>query len=108
MRTALALAFLFVSCTPNQPRVAPAPAAETVMAGQKLFHQHCAMCHGVAAVGTRYAPDLHAPEVQAMDPDALFVFVTNGDLRNGMPAWARLTDERRWQLVAYLKSLRTR
>jgi hypothetical protein len=36
---------------------------------------------------------------------ALFSFITNGDLKRGMPAWSRLPDERRWQIVAFLKSL---
>jgi len=38
---------------------------------------------------------------------ALFWFL-NGNLKHGMPpSWSRLPDERRWQLVSYLKSLAT-
>jgi hypothetical protein len=37
--------------------------------------------------------------------DALFNFLTNGDLRHGMPSWSRLPEQRRWQIVTYLKSL---
>jgi len=37
---------------------------------------------------------------------ALFWFLY-GNLKHGMPSWSRLPDERRWQLVSYLKSLAT-
>jgi len=106
MRKALALLLLTaVSCMPQRVVTSPDP-TETAMAGQKLFRQHCSGCHGMDAKGTHYAPPLRSNEVAAMDTDALFRFVTNGDLRRGMPSWSRLPDERRWQIVAYLKSLR--
>jgi hypothetical protein len=41
-----------------------------------------------------------------MMPDAALVqFLTDGDLRKGMPSWSRLPEERRLQLVRYIKSL---
>jgi mono/diheme cytochrome c family protein len=94
------------SCMP-QRTVVMRPDANAALAGQKLFRQHCSGCHGAEAAGTRYAPTLHSDEVMAMDDQALFRFVTNGDLRRGMPSWSRLPDERRWQIVAYIKSLHT-
>jgi mono/diheme cytochrome c family protein len=106
MRKAFALLLLTaVSCMPQRVVTRPDPAT-TTLAGQKLFRQHCSGCHGSEGMGTRYAPPLRSDEVAAMDTDALFRFVTNGDLRRGMPSWSRLPDERRWQIVAYLKSLR--
>jgi mono/diheme cytochrome c family protein len=89
-----------------QQRLTTEPQRADVAAGQKLFEQHCAACHGAEATGTKYAPDLSA--VHSMDSAYLFRFVTNGDLRHGMPAWSRLPDQRRWQIVAYLKSLSAR
>jgi len=108
MKRTLTLFLLTVaSCMPHRVATRPEPAA-SAMAGRKLFRQHCSGCHGAEGTGTRYAPALQSDRVQAMDADALFHFVTNGDLRRGMPAWSRLPDERRWQIVAYLKSLRAR
>jgi mono/diheme cytochrome c family protein len=79
--------------------------ADAVRAGAKLFRQHCAECHHTNAEGGDDAPSLRAAHVQAAPPGALFWFVTNGDLRRGMPSWSRLPAERRWQLVSYLQSL---
>jgi len=90
---------------PSQP--APREASSEIRAGGKLFAQHCASCHGVNATGSR-APSLHTPSVQSMPDAALVQFLTDGDLPKGMPSWSRLPEERRWQLVRYLKSLSDR
>jgi glucose/arabinose dehydrogenase len=37
----------------------------------------------------------------------VFWYVTRGDINNGMPSWAKLSEEQRWQVVAYVKSLGT-
>ncbi|HEX2710703.1 MAG TPA: c-type cytochrome [Candidatus Acidoferrales bacterium] len=79
--------------------------AEAVTAGRKLFRRHCAVCHGFAGRGQGTAPNLHSTIVQRVSPGALFWFLKNGNLREGMPSWSRLPDERLWQLVSYLKAL---
>jgi mono/diheme cytochrome c family protein len=76
-----------------------------VRAGGKLFRYHCAECHGGDANGSRFAPTLRSRSVQGADAGALFWFLTNGDLKRGMPSWSRLPEQRRWQLVSYLKLL---
>ncbi len=78
---------------------------EAVLAGRSLFERHCASCHGAGGRGGRAAPALDTEVVNGAPAGDLFWFVTNGDLRAGMPAWSRLPEARRWQLVAYLKSL---
>jgi mono/diheme cytochrome c family protein len=45
--------------------------------------------------------------VQAKSPAELVEFLRNGNLWKGMPSWAGLPEERRWQIVAYIKTLRT-
>jgi mono/diheme cytochrome c family protein len=109
----LAIRLIFVACAtactvapPSQP--APREASLEIRAGGKLFAQHCASCHGVNATGGRRAPSLHSPSVQTMPDTALVQFLTDGDLLKGMPSWSRLPEERRWQLVRYLKSLSDR
>jgi len=81
--------------------------ADAVLAGGKLFRHHCAECHGPAGGGSEHAPSLRSPLIKETAPGVLFWFLTNGNLKHGMPSWSRLPDERRWQLVSYLKSLAT-
>lgn len=79
--------------------------AHALAAGQKLFEQHCATCHGNNAAGGRKGPSLRAPEVRSATPGALFWILTNGVVRRGMPVWSKLPEQQRWQIVSYLKSL---
>ena len=79
---------------------------EAVLAGQKLFKRYCAECHGPEGRGQDKAPNLHSTTIQNASPGALFWFLKNGNLRKGMPSWSRLPDQRLWQLVSYLRSLR--
>ena len=81
---------------------------EAIAAGRLLFADHCAECHGEAALGgtgRKKGPNLRAPEVQNATPGAIFWLLTNGVVRKGMPVWSKLPEPQRWQLVRYLKSL---
>jgi mono/diheme cytochrome c family protein len=78
--------------------------ADGIAAGEKLFHQHCAECHGDDAKGA-HGPNLRSPGVQNATPGELAWLLWNGNLAHGMPPWAGIPEERRWQIVAYLKSL---
>jgi len=78
---------------------------EAVGAGRKLYGAQCARCHGERGEGVGRAPSLLSEAVRHASAGALFWFLTNGDLRRGMPAWSRLSEPRRWQIVAYLRSL---
>lgn len=79
---------------------------DAVLAGAKLYQRHCAKCHGDDATGSEDAPSLRGPLVQNASPGALFWFLKNGNMRSGMPSWSGLPEQRRWQLVSYLKSLK--
>ena len=74
-------------------------------AGQKLFRHECASCHGQSAEGTQIAPALVAPTLSQSSSGALFWVLRNGNLRRGMPSFAHLPDQQRWQIVTYLKTL---
>ena len=78
---------------------------EAVLAGRKLYRQHCAECHGADGSGGEKAPDLHSEEIRKASAGRLFWFLKNGDLDAGMPAWSKLPDQRLWQLVSYLKTI---
>ena len=79
--------------------------AEAVAAGKLLFADHCAECHGDDAKGGRKAPSLRVSDVQNATPGTLFWLLTNGVVRKKMPAWSKLPEPQRWQLVRFLKSL---
>jgi mono/diheme cytochrome c family protein len=48
---------------------------------------------------------LASPIVREAEPGKLFWILRNGSLRHGMPSFAHLPEEQRWQIVMYLKSL---
>ncbi len=75
-------------------------------AGRQLYRQRCAACHGQNAQGMGNVPSLASGATQAAQPGEIFWFITHGDVANGMPAWASLPAQQRWQIVAYLKLLR--
>lgn len=78
---------------------------DAIQAGAKLFRQHCAECHGEDARGIGRAVDLHSAGVQKATSGELAWFLGTGNLAAGMPSWSGLPEQRRWQIVAYLKTL---
>ncbi len=80
--------------------------AGSIAAGEKLFRQHCAECHGEDALGRGRAANLRSSGVQNATPGELAWFLRNGNLAHGMPPWAGIPEQRRWQIITYLKSLR--
>lgn len=100
--------FAAIHKVPEKARVRSNPMAgdaEAVAAGQKLYVEHCAECHGPAAEGGVKAPSLRAVEVHDAAPGTLFWIVSNGVIRRGMPAWSKLPEPERWQIVSFLESL---
>ena len=91
----------------------PQTGPQDVQAGNTLFAVNCTMCHGADGKGTgavaAYFPpkpaDLTSPQVQQLRDGEIFWAITNGFGR--MPAFRRpLTDTQRWQLVAYVRTLK--
>jgi cytochrome c oxidase cbb3-type subunit 2 len=98
-----------LSKAPASARSRPNPFAgqpDAIAAGRKLYVQHCAQCHGADARGLERAVDLHLDAVKNAPPGVLFWAIQNGRLRKGMPSWSSLPDERLWQLVSYLQTLK--
>lgn len=75
--------------------------------GAKLFSTNCSACHGVGGKGTGNIPALSNGPTQSAPEGAVFWFITTGSVNNGMPSWAQLPESQRWEIVTYLKSLRT-
>ena len=74
-------------------------------AGEKLFRRECAECHGLDAAGAGKALPLKVPVVTDAPPGAIFWVLRNGSLYRGMPSFAALPDQQRWQIVTYLQTL---
>ena len=72
--------------------------------GGQIYAVNCAKCHGGQGQGTGNIPALKEGPAQAASEGELFWFVTQGDAANGMPAWASLSEQGRWQIVAYMKA----
>jgi glucose/arabinose dehydrogenase/cytochrome c553 len=72
--------------------------------GGQLYAVNCVGCHGRQGEGAGNIPALKSPAVQATNEGELFWFITQGNVSNGMPSWASLTEERRWQIISYLKA----
>jgi glucose/arabinose dehydrogenase/cytochrome c5 len=85
----------------------PYPGQQNAEAGQTFYRQSCASCHGENAQGTGNIPSLAGGATQAAKPGEIFWFITHGDISNGMPAWESLPAKQRWQIVTYLKFLRS-
>jgi glucose/arabinose dehydrogenase/mono/diheme cytochrome c family protein len=85
----------------------PYPGQQNAQAGQQLYGQKCAACHGQNAQGTGNIAALATGATQAAKPGEIFWYITRGDKASGMPAWESLPDRQRWQIITYLKALRT-
>ena len=89
--------------------------ASAVARGRGLFVENCATCHGEgadgrgpAAVGLKPPPaNLSGGPIVSSHSDAyLFYRVTTGKRGSAMPSFqGALSEEERWTIVAYLRSL---
>jgi mono/diheme cytochrome c family protein len=77
-----------------------------IAAGAKLYATNCAACHGATGQGTGNIPAVSQGPTQTAPDGEVFWFLTTGAINNGMPAWSSLSEQKRWQIVAYLKSLK--
>ena len=78
-----------------------------IASGKALYSQNCASCHGPAGEGTGNIPSLKNGAAQKAKDGEVFWFITHGNLDNGMPSWAGLSEHDRWSLVSYIKAMNT-
>jgi glucose/arabinose dehydrogenase len=78
--------------------------SSSLRAGKKIYAFRCSRCHGANAEGSGNIPALVDGNLESVTPGELFWFITKGS-PNGMPSWKNLSQRKRWEVVAYVKSL---
>lgn len=82
--------------------------------GRTLFRKKCALCHGVRADGKGVRREglsskpinFHNKEWRAnTKPFELFEVLSEGKRGTSMPAWPTLSDEQKWEIIAYVLSV---
>ena len=104
-----AILYALLACLASGGLLAQSPVDEMTAAdleaGHKTFAIHCARCHGMQGGGGEGA-NLARPRLKyASDDQALYDLVENGIPGTAMPGVWVLTEEQRWQVVAYVRSL---
>jgi len=99
--------------TREAERKNPVPADEkSAAAGKAVYAKNCVLCHGPAGKGDGpkgrdlqpQPTDLTSSQVTAQSEGALYWKITTG--RRPMPSFRKeLSDEDRWHLVNYIRSL---
>src|SRR5450631_3343398 len=74
-------------------------------AGRPLYARNCLACHGKAGQGTGNVPSLVDGKLDGVAAGEIFWFITKGSKENGMPSWAALPAQKRWQVVTYVEAL---
>lgn len=99
----------------------PAPSAEMLAEGKKLYDANCVQCHGARGAGEGFGAPFLVPPPRDFTTAAfrfrttssgslptdedVFRTISRGASGTGMPPWQfLLTDEERWLLVDYVKS----
>lgn len=78
---------------------------EAIDAGKTVYARNCLACHGKTGQGTGNVPSLVSGKLKGVAVGEIFWFVTKGSKENGMPSWAFLPEQKRWQVVSYVEAL---
>jgi cytochrome c oxidase cbb3-type subunit III len=85
----------------------PHTTAEDVAAGGRIFHAHCAVCHGPDGAGGRGANLTRGAFRHASSDEELYNIVAEGIPGTEMPG-VFFNGTQLWQVVAYVRSLNER
>jgi len=78
---------------------------KSAFAGKQLFDENCAKCHGSDAMGLRNRPSLRSDRIRHAKDGEIFWMLRNGNPYKGMPPWTSLSEQQRWLVIAYIRSL---
>ena len=108
----LAITFAFAPAAAQDSGDSPPPAGNpfgrdpaAVQAGDVIFHDRCAVCHGQKAQGSMAANLVRTRSVRRGSQAALFKLIRNGIPGTDMPPQPDLPDNGIWQIISYLRSL---
>jgi glucose/arabinose dehydrogenase len=73
-------------------------------AGRRLYARNCLSCHGKNGQGSGNVPSLADAKLDSVPAGEVFWFITKGSKKNGMPSWAFLPEQQRWQIVTFVRS----
>ncbi|MGC2399375.1 MAG: PQQ-binding-like beta-propeller repeat protein [Acidobacteriaceae bacterium] len=105
LTTGLSVLFLFLPGVQGQPPPpVPLPAGSPQAAGQQVFEQRCASCHGTTGGGGEFAPSI-IERVPLRTDEELVNLLHNG-LPSGMPAFPDIVDPQRASLISFLRTLK--
>jgi len=111
--------------TPPPGYVPPTPLPTLVLSpehtpnvenGAAIYAVKCAACHGETGLGDGpqgiqlgvTVPAFALPEIaRPLSPAQMYTVVTRGNIDRFMPPFASLTDQERWDVVAYVMTLHT-
>lgn len=107
----------YVPPTPG-PTLGPLfpPRAPSTENGAAIFAEKCAPCHGARGLGDGAqgiqlgvtVPAFGLPEIaRPASPAQWYTTVTQGNMERFMPPFASLSDQERWDVVAYAMTLHT-
>jgi mono/diheme cytochrome c family protein len=112
------------AASPAAPAATAAPVLTGAAAGQVMYEQSCASCHGAGGVGNKFTLDNQTIEVPAItfaELDALYhekfdtmavdtivkgVDEAGEPLNRMMPRWTIFSDQQLADIVTYLKTLK--
>ena len=78
-----------------------------IVEGARLYARNCGSCHGIGGRGAGKIPALSHGALQSVPDGEVFWFITTGSVANGMPSWAQSSEQQRWQIVTYVKALKS-
>jgi thiosulfate dehydrogenase len=89
------------------------PTEENLVAGEKLYLDHCAGCHGLPSKpGSQFGRSFYPPvpgffkKAPDMPENWNFYIIQHGIRWTGMPSWnGTLNDTQIWQTVAFLSNI---
>lgn len=106
----------YIPPTPMPTLVLAPPQTPNVANGEAIYFEKCAPCHGETGLGDGpqgiqlgvTVPAFALPEIaRPASPAGWYTVVTRGRMDRFMPPFASLTDQERWDVVAYVMTLHT-
>ena len=78
---------------------------DAIAAGSVVYQENCAKCDGTDGNGRSSRPPVRSARIAGATDGDLYWLLSHGQPFRGMPSWARLPEDQRWQIVAYLRSI---